>query len=220
MKRRRWHHRREAATGCDAGFTLLEFVVAIALLTLLTALIPEALRLANRALRSTTAMTKDTSGAVALKIVETTLEAAMPLIERNEDGALRVAFSGRGDGVSFVAPFEAGPHGAGLYRFEIAMRENGGADAAVMVLRIFPFSARTGSGLPAQVLEERVVASGASGPSFRYYGRSRDSTTLGWQETWRNADRLPDLVELRPPASKNGAGWPAITVELKLRQQR
>ena len=122
----------------DAGFTLIEVLVSLALLALLLALLAGGLRYA----RSTWDATARLDELAAADMVETFLRArlaeAMPLYEQRKAGMVRALFSGAGDSMSFVAPAPNGPAGTGLYRYTLEAAAGAGAGQRTLVVGLAP----------------------------------------------------------------------------------
>ncbi len=213
----RRRHRR------DAGFTLLELLVGLTVLAMLVALIPGALRIANRAWTTSQALVSETESASALLFVEQHLAGAMPLIETSEEGANSIAFEGGAQSLRFVATLENGPLGGGLYKMELAAPSGvAPSDAALkssqLVLRLFAFSRVRSSEQTAAPIEDRTLLSGLESARFRYFGAQALRRDPEWSETWTSPDRLPDLVELTiVPRGAPSAAPQTIRVELRLR---
>ena len=70
---------------------------------------------------------------------------AVPLFEQAEAGVVRVAFKGSNESVTFVAPTQNGPAGAGLYRFvlEVGPAATNGASRALFV-KLAPYQPKQG----------------------------------------------------------------------------
>ncbi len=208
---RRWHRR-------EAGFTLLELLVGLTVLAMLVALIPGALRIANRAWTTSQALVSETESASALLFVEQHLAGAMPLIETSEEGANSIAFEGGAQSLRFVATLENGPLGGGLYKMELAAPSGAALESSQLVLRLFAFSRVRSSEQTAAPIEDRTLLSGLESARFRYFGAQALRRDPEWSETWTSPDRLPDLVELTiVPRGAPSAAPQTIRVELRLR---
>ena len=208
---KRGFHRR------DAGFTLIELLVSLAVLALAMVIIPSTLRLAARASATSVELIEGSDSSTAASFIERSLSEAMPVLQRDGEGKLTIAFSGEAQSVQFVAPLANGPAGGGIYRIGLFVEPDGAERGTVIVLRLYSHE-RNRSGPDAEKpLEERRL--GRAAGELRYFGVPAGKTVAEWSSTWTRTDRLPDLVEvfLAPP----GVDVPAapLKVELKLRSR-
>lgn len=202
----------------EAGFSLLELLVSLALLALILVAMPSLLRLGERAREASEDLDRSGAPGAALAFMEQRLAQAMPGYERNADGRLTVTFRGRPDNVSFVAPSALGPAGGGLYRFELrANAEVDGARALALRWSLYrPSTAEADASPPTQ---ERILVANIAGLGLRYFGRPKPDAEPAWFDEWTRTDLLPDLVELRvaaPPGPRAPSPL-VLRVELKLR---
>lgn len=200
----------------DAGFSLIEVLVALAILGLVLALLPGAFRLGQRAWQTTQRLDRDDGWTAARALIEQRLAEALPaFLAEGADGEPRFGFSGEPRRLRFIAPAPAGPTGGGLYAFDLAIEPGARGDA--LVLRQTLVAATGRAAVPA---ETRNLLDGAPGLSFRYFGGISDDGTRGWVDLWPANGTLPDLVEL---SSSDVSGrrsaptlWPLV-VALRLK---
>ena len=179
----------------DAGLTLVELLVALALASLTMTLLPGALRLANRAWEAQAELERSSEVALALHAIEQRLASAQPVYE--VDTRLRsvaVAFKGTATMLEFVSASESGPAGGGLYRWLLAPVD---ADRTGLSLYVHPYTAaRT----EAHGETRALLRSGAS-VRFRYHGlQGPDTRRAQWHSDWSRTDALPELVEIHVQA--------------------
>ncbi len=213
----------ETARLHDDGFSLIELIVSIALLALILAGMPSALRLGFRALDAVQIVDRNFANQAGLDFVEHRAGEAYAIYDRGADGRLQIAFRGEADAVAFVAPATIGPEG-GLYWFELAAVQ-GPADAGRetgISLRLSWSSFRPSSRdrAPAD-RRERQIASGISAFSLRYYGSPSPRTPPEWMDVWISKERLPDLIELRTTSASAGHSLTRVMkVPLRLKPAR
>jgi len=186
----------------NVGFTLVELLVAIVILTMLLGVTFGAVRAASRSV--------DTSSRRALATEETRVLtdflrrrlAALVPIARDQQQAT-YAFSGNETGFGFVgsAPRQVGA--AGLFVYTLRGVEDGESLALSLGYGVFdPGAAET---FDAAVVVEassgvRLLAQGLDAVSFRYYGERSGNgqdqwTEPAWFDAWRGEqDGLPRLV--------------------------
>lgn len=203
----------------DGGFSLLECIVALALLALVMALLPSAIGIANRAFAFATQLVTRQESALSMRAIERLLAEAMPQIERDDSGALRVAFDGRHKSLAFVAPLIDAPHGAGISLLTVESRPNPNTGRREVLLLSSPWAVSESARVAARAAaDQRTIAFGEV--SFRYFGMAANGREPQWHEAWPRKDRLPDLVEIAlPNDSRTGVSIAPVVVELMLRRR-
>lgn len=200
----------------DAGFTLLETLVSIALLALIAAFLPGLMQLGTRALQSRSELDAISSAGPARKFISQRLETAAAELHRRGDGRLQLAFEGRRDGVSFAAPASLGESRSGLQEYEFRFGQNTGAPGGELwaVVRPFTFEGNAPS-------ERSVLLRNVASVSFRYFGARRGDERATWHDQWIGEPELPELVELTSTFSApQPAGERPLIVALKLARAR
>jgi general secretion pathway protein J len=205
-------HRRTRRRAAQRGFTLIEVLVSLVLLSLLLALLTGAVRYARATWDAGARLDRD-AGYDAATFVRTRLAEAVPLFEPAETGMVRLNFKGASDSLSFVAPAQNGPAGAGLYRFALEVWA-----PASLAVRVSPYRPKANRNGPEPPPETHVLADKVQGITFRYFGRKDLRSQSQWQPAWTRTDALPDLVEMTIVHA--GREAPSqIVVELRLRQR-
>lgn len=194
-----------------AGFSLIELLVALTILAMAMVVIPSTLKLANRALATSSRLSERTDARIEWEFVARHLAEAMPVMTRERDGALAVSFSGDGRHLNFLAPMNSGPGGGGIYRVDLSFASVGPAGGEVLEMRLSPHVPAALVPTSDQGVEMRRIAIGAAPGVFRYFGLPAGKPEAEWSEAWTRKDRLPELVEI-------AAGTAVlIRAELKLR---
>jgi prepilin-type N-terminal cleavage/methylation domain-containing protein len=199
----------QVTRGGDAGFSLLEMLIAISILALVLAFLPGTFRLAHSTWNATAVLDQQAGRDATQRFLKNRLVEALPLFDQAKSGAVQLVFNGTSDALMFVSPSANGPQGAGLYRYSLQVRSAGTRSALVAI--VAPY------GPPGQATtaEEHVLFANISGGSFRYFGRNDlRQTTPAWQQEWTRRDALPDAVEL---SIAGGAAPQTILIELRLR---
>jgi general secretion pathway protein J len=197
----------------DAGFSLIEMLVAITILALVLAMLPGTFSLAHRTWDATAVLDQRARQDGGRSFLQARLAEAMPVFEPVGAGAVQLVFTGSAETLAFVAPSANGPQGAGLYRFALDAKPHGSAIA--LVVTVAPFSPKRGRTSDAMPAEEHVLYDGLTGVTFRYFGRKDLRTAApSWQTTWTRRDALPDAVEVNIASGKSTR---AILIELRLK---
>jgi general secretion pathway protein J len=202
----------------ERGFTLIEVLVSLVLLSLLLALLTGAVRYARATWDAGARLDRD-AGYDAVAFVRGRLAEAVPLFEPTETGIVRLNFRGASDSLSFVAPAANGPAGAGLYRFDLEVAPAvPGSSPGVLAVRVSPYRLKRIGNDPEPPPETHILADRVQSITFRYFGRKDLRSQPEWQSAWTRTDALPDLVEMT--VVRTSRDVPAhIVVELRLRQR-
>lgn len=200
----------------EAGFTLLEVLVSLALLALIVALLPASIRLGRRAWETGARLEHTSRNGVIADVMSTRLSQALAVAPRDDSGRLKVAFAGDGDGVRFVAPSTGGPTGTGLVAYELRARAaQPGRNA--LVLRWAPYRPVADRQHPPE-WQERELDHDVVTFRLRYLARGGQEDG-GWSPIWTREDALPDAVEI-VYASRTDARAVRTTVEVLARTAR
>jgi general secretion pathway protein J len=195
----------------EAGFTLVELLVALIVAGLLTAMVFGGVKLGLRAW----ARSRDTAAEASdLWAVETvlrrTLGEAYPTFASTQLNDTSVAFAGDGESLALVAPLPQAL-GAGIpARMRFFLVPDGASEALVMAWRLDLPGAESGEAPPeAQVrLLDHVGAI-----HFDYFGPIALAGAPVWQAQWSGRNRLPDLVRLRIERDRSTLpAWPDLVV--------
>lgn len=199
---------RSGRAAGEAGFTLVEMLLALALLAVLLAAIPSTLSLANRTLATALRFERATNEEAAWSFMRRKVEETISLQTTASDGTFEIAFRGAPDAMTFIAPAQAGEV-RGLAHFELRAANAGGSDA--LTLSWTSLRPAEGAGI-----ERRVIARNVRHCRFRYYAPARLNEDAAWVETWTRRDELPALVELTLETPGRNAPR-AVVIALPLR---
>lgn len=192
----------------DAGFTLLELLLSLALLALIAAVASSGLRFGARAWQGAAELDQAAESGAVRNWLEQRLAEAMPLYEREPSGNIRIAFEGAADRLLFLAPAAGGPGVGGVYRHEIAARGDG-------MLRLERSLYRRAARLPG---DWRTLLEGIAGASFRYFGRDRPGAPPAWHAEWPRGDRLPELIEINVTfGADDRRSWHPLVIAPRIR---
>lgn len=186
-----------ARSAPEAGFSLIELLVSLALLAILTAMIPSTLQLARREARMATELDKRAGVEAALTFVEQRLTETSVIYERGEDGRLRIIFNGAADALTFISPMMARTLDGGLARFELKIGSDGeGRNGLVLVWSPWRPAPASGDPTPAPQPQSRLLVADAKTLALRYFGSASSGEAPDWSETWQRPDLIPAVVEI------------------------
>jgi general secretion pathway protein J len=188
------------------GFTLLEVLVVLSLLSVLLTLIAGAITGANRAMakaeRYSTGLDEVRSTQNFLRNV---IGQTLPLAAGQPGVAQSPVFVGEPHGMSFYAPL-ANHLGGGLYRYSLTLAQGQRLQVSLQRLR--------GQGLlPAQ--EPQVLLHQVQDVQFSYRGISPKGDATDWLDHWPWPGQLP--LNVRIDAQLTGpVPWPLLSIDLRL----
>jgi prepilin-type N-terminal cleavage/methylation domain-containing protein len=171
----------------QAGFTVIELLVGLALLAVTVALLPSTLRLGARAWQTRADLDRGAEVTAALALLEQGIATALPVFTLGPDG-VGVLFVGGKRDLSFVSPAANGPAGAGVYRYRFGPAEGG----AGLVVQLSPYSPNADN-VSGPAVARRLMPHAVT---FRYFGAQPASEPPQWHEGWQLAAAMPSLVEV------------------------
>ena len=190
------------------GLTLIELLLALAILAVLTGFLAGGLSIGRRAFDAD--RNSEISGETdeAIQAVTSLIASALPA-PATANPKSGIMFEGHQESLMFMGLSEGrslrgGPH-------LIRLRQSG-VDLAVDVVGSAPAKPADAAGLtPTRVL----ALSGVRGIRFSYFGRMNDSAPQGWRAEWLRAERLPDLVSIQIDFEDARRNEPARIVALR-----
>jgi general secretion pathway protein J len=209
----RFRHSKEGRRSLGAGFTLLELLIALTLMSLLTVVILGALGTGARVWERASAgqqIVEET--VVARKFLRRWLEQAYPLVDRSEPLRPVVVFRGTKEGLDLVAPVPRGIMPGGLTHYSIFVQRNGGRSDLLVTLR----HERADENIAA--LSSSVLIEDIGDMSVAYFGAQRATEPEEWHDGWTDATNLPELVRISiafPPGDKRT--WTDLNVTPRIR---
>jgi general secretion pathway protein J len=196
---------------CPDGFTLLELLVALSLLSLMVAGLVGGLRLGTRAWESGRVSASLDGAETAVRAVASQIERAFPVTVRRVNGPPVMAFDGKADSLRFVGLSEGGAQWGGLVTTEIGVDGEGRLQTLSAWTRVFrdeDFDSR--DAMSATALIDKLAYLRLS-----YFGATDSKQQPQWRDDWREATVLPRLVSVRVGLRRpNGVLETSATVAL------
>lgn len=196
----------------ETGFTMVEMLVAIMILTLIMTAAMGAVRIGSRSLEAGVSRAGENAEVRAItNILRRQFLQLLPLTWV-ENKLNYIAFSGNSEQVQFIAPAPDSSRGPGYLLYRLG---NGPEQQPnVLVLDYAPFD--PGSGrfeLPAapgrQLLGTGLLA------SYDYFGAQDENDDPDWHTQWRSdSGRLPGIVRMR--LSSAGQQWPELLFRVRV----
>ena len=186
---------RQVVATRQSGFTLVELLLAMTLMSILLGLTYSGLRAATRSAEKGEAMLA-AGGEVraAHQFVRRQLNQMLPLPFAIEEGneEVRVLFEGDSRHIQYVAPMP-GYLGAGGPQVQLLELDGGGDD------KVLQFSHSLLQGFEQSHLSDRdpvLLLRDVDSASFEFLGRDEDGEISDWTSSWDNEGILPIAVRL------------------------
>jgi len=217
-----------------SGFTLVELLIALAMVGLITLLLFSALRTGARAWDAVDLVAERTG---ALRLARDFLQGALTQVRATTlvfDGAPVSVFAGDGERLEFVTPLSDRVGVPGLYILRLTLEDDGDGRALLLTRWLIhpevlegtdeipawePLKEDGGS-LTASTPLDSDAAAGAFGRTLLlegvdafqilYFGAVDGETEPDWQEDWVDQGALPSLVRIR--LTTLGQSWPDLIV--------
>jgi general secretion pathway protein J len=191
----------------DAGFTLVEVLAAIGLLSLLSVILLSSLHLGLKAWERG-AVHADRVDHVALvqSFLRRAIEDAYPLFAVDAAAHGRVEFEGTADSLRLLSSAAHALRSGGRSRLSLAAVQ--GRQGLDLVVTTTPELARDEGAATRKVLLANIQSIEMS-----YFGRGRSDREPAWHDQWTGEVRLPQLVRIQvslPPGDRRL--WPALAV--------
>ncbi len=185
------------------GFTLLELLLAISILSLITGSIMGGIHLGKRTWETTRA-------SEALDEVETAARAVAALIARSyaltPDPAAppntTILFQGAPDAARFVALSEGGAQWGGLVLTEIGA--DAGGDGAELAVWTRVYRTHEGFSPPRQEMKKTVVLKNVASVQLGFFGAPEREQPPVWSANWTSKATMPEIVSIRIAANRLG----------------
>jgi general secretion pathway protein J len=193
----------------EQGLTLIELLLALAILTLLTGFLAGGLSIGRRAFDAdrTSEIASETDAAI--KVISSLIASALPVRANATNQKSGIVFDGRQNTLSFVALSEGRSLRGGPHR--ISLRRSG----EDLVVDVVGPAAETAREVSAAGPTRVVALSGIREIRFSYFGSVTPPAAPGWQAEWLRAERLPDLVSIQIDFQDARRNEPARIIALR-----
>jgi len=190
--------RDQIARHGDAGFTLVEVLVALVLAGLVSLVLVEGMRLTTSGVErlSRRADRLDARQSIAA-LLRQSLEAAVPLAEAGGEPG----FVGSAARLSFVTVADEG--GPGLFRLVLNAEDTQRGRSVVLTRRLaVPFAEPR--------VQRSVLARNIRQFALAYYGATANSADPAWHEAWQGLSTLPQLVRITIDTGGDEVRFPLV----------
>ncbi len=196
----------------NAGFTLIEVLIAMTLLGLMVVLLFSSMKIcADTWQKGEDKITEVNDVAVVYQFFQHHLSVAKPLWDDFSDKDNRAfAFQGESQSLQFVSSFPASAKKAGLQLFSLKLLKDG--DEQFIQVSIKPFYPVADG--EEWRLEEVTLLRHVSKLTLSYFGSDTPDIEGLWQNDWLNREFQPRLVKIEIEQD-SGSFWPEMIVALK-----
>ena len=196
------------------GFTLLELLVVISILTLIMSASFGALRLGNRSFEAGISRANQTEHIRATSgLLRRQFSQLVPIVHE-VDGETLSSFSGDEERVRFIAPAPQNGGDAGLFVFTISSPRTD--DGQQLVLAYAPYDPGREDFDYLSVSRQQVLIESLADVRFAYYGASDPDDNPDWHAEWSaEDDAFPRMVRIFTVPTGENAGWPDLSFVIR-----
>jgi general secretion pathway protein J len=203
----------------QAGFTLIELVVAMALLATMMLLLYGGLNFALRGWDAGDANGRRTADRrIGENFLRREISELFPM-RWKEPNVVKFAFEGEKDRLRFVSSRPAGISQGGLSLVGLAVEQESGASRRrnLVMHRAMPDD-EAKSFAPLDAAEGTVLIAGVDSIAFEYFGSENDFNPPQWGDTWKWSYRVPEIIRLRI-RTDDGTAQPEMIVRINLGEE-
>lgn len=204
------------SSATSAGFTLIEVLIAMALLSIMMLLLVGGMHTSVRnwdaGEQRILAVSKASAG---YNFFRRQLATIQPLVDDFSDDEAVFSFQGGANSLQFVSALPASAGRFGLQHFTVNLVGNrrDGKQIQVEIKPFFPVVDGASWRGDQVVLVDRVETI-----SFAYFGLTEREQEKRWHQQWLEQKQLPEIIKILI-VLEGGVAWPAITVAPKIKQQ-
>jgi general secretion pathway protein J len=193
----------------EAGFTVVELLVALTLLSFLSVALFGTLRFGLTAWTRGGAHAEHSEQiAMVQDLLRRLIADAYPLFLSADPRNLRIAFDGTSGALAFLAPTPLAIGGGGRSSFVLSTQHDGARASLVLATKpelADPASAATST--------KKTLLADAQAIAFSYLGRRRSDPAAQWHDAWTGETEMPALVRLQVRfAADDPRVWPELVV--------
>ena len=194
-----------------AGFTLIEVMIAMTLISIMMVLLVSSLKTSAESWEAgERKITEVNENAVVYHFFRRHLSAAKPFLNNFAQDPQAFSFQGSHRSLQFVSAFPASASRKGLQLFEIKLADNDSSSIKVSLSPYFPELDDD-----ARQIEEVVLIEDVKSLRISYFSRTDEDGTGFWSESWQEKSFLPELVKIKIELENNHF-WPEFIIPLKI----
>ena len=199
------------------GFTLIEMLITMTLLSIIVVLLFSSLKIAAESWNAGEGKIIEVNKkAVVYQFFKRHLTTIRPVstqapLQNGEDVPMpQLLFQGRPQFMRFVAALPVSAARKGLQVFQIAADTE---KPSILMVALSPYQQTEPDQPEKVVLLEHIKAF-----AFSYFGKKDENSEAAWQEDWTGVDRLPQLIKVSINLD-DGSYWPDMVFPVKITGQ-
>ena len=199
----------ERDAGDEAGFTLVELLVALALFSLLVTLLFDNVRFGLRAWQNGS-MNEERfeHSMISQDLLRRMIGNLYPMIVADAAVQPHIDFDGTKESINFLGNAPAVASGGGRFRFKVFVERR--QDQADLVMTSRPELADPSD---TSMTAKTLLLAGIDRAEFSYFGEAASERNLQWNDNWTKRSDIPRLVRVRVAFGSGGAGlWPELLI--------
>jgi len=201
-----------------AGFTLIEMVVAMALLGVMMLLLYGGLTFGLRGWDAADANGRRTADQrIATNFLRREISELFPM-RFKDPMTLKFAFEGKEDSLRFVSARPAGISVTGLSMVGVSLEDDRERRTHKLVMRRAAPDDEAKSFAPLDRGEVTVLFERVESVSFSYYGSENDFTEPEWSDDWKFPGRIPNMIRMKV-RKDDGTPMPDMVVRIVLGEE-
>ena len=202
----------EPCASHQCGFTLIEVLIAMTLLSIMVVLLFSSLKIcADSWEKGESKITDVNEVAVVYNFFQRHLSIAKPLWNDLSEEEKVFSFKGKAQSLQFISSFPASAGRSGLQLFSLDLQEEDNEQVIKVTITPF-FPVAEGEEWHK---EEVTLIKHVTEFSMAYFGSIDGVSEGSWQEEWLDIDFLPRLVKINIKL-ENEIFWPEMIIDLKI----
>lgn len=206
----------ESGRMADAGWTLVEMLVALVLLSLLTMLLMGSVYSSRQAIGQIQVRDGEMSVETVQNYLRHAISEARPIRQANSAPDTPL-IEGTGNRLRLITSYAPAGQFNGLYAIglEAAFNERKRTYDLVETRTLHRPPSEPGAPEPARPFIRSRLLKDVRNVSFRYYGVQDEPEVRDWADKWTDLTRLPELVEMRVLfATGDNRSWLPLVIAL------
>lgn len=198
----------------QAGFTLLEIMVAMVVLTLIVTTAFGALRLGERSWESGLEHSSKTENLRTVSGVLQRLFSQILPLSWSENTETTLAFNGEQQHLRFIGPAPQHHGATGLFEYSLSLEQHQNSNRLMLYYRLHNPDIN-GFAVEGSDREEVVLVEELKSASFSYFGSPIAKDPAQWHTHWNSdAETFPMLVHVQIVSQARQDQWPDLLLTL------
>ena len=190
----------------EAGFSLVELLVSLVLLSMVAALLASGLSLGQRVWGRSEELTQASRIMFDAQTALRRLVDNMQPLRLGSEGLRTIEFRGSANELDGIVPLPPHIGLGGLYRLHLFRDRT----ARRLDLTFRPYEQGRTTSDDAAALT--TLANDIDGMELRYFGKARGEETPNWRNEWQGQEELPALISIKITGAKTSVVWPELLI--------